>query len=179
MACIRRPCASTRRCRFLPLIVLPASSPCGSWGPLFQRFSRSGWSPGSATRGMTAAVGDASRSALWRRSTWRASWIRSSVPPQLHRSKIIVHRRAWRQVFRDRPPLATGAQDGHRAVDDLAQSHRSLVAAALGWWNMRLDQRPRLVGQARGIAQAAAIVASAVFLRPRRRRPRKESRRLP
>jgi hypothetical protein len=44
---------------------------------------------------------------------------------------------------------------------------------------MRLDQRPRLVGQVRGIAQAAAIVASAIFLRPRRRRPPKESRRLP
>ena len=48
--------------------------------------------------------------------------------------------------------------------------HRSLVAAALGRGNMRLDQRPLLVGQVRRIAQAAAVVASAVFLRPHRRR---------
>jgi hypothetical protein len=99
--------------------------------------------------------------------------IERAVPaPQI---KIILQRRAWRQVFRDRPPLATGAQDVDQAVDDLARIHRSLVAAALGWWNMRLDQRPLLVAQVRGIAQAAAIIASAVFLRPDRRRLPKES----
>ena len=103
--------------------------------------------------------------------------IERAVPtPQI---KIIVQRRAWRQVFRDRPPLATGAQDVHQAVDDLAQLHRSLVAAALGWRNMRLDQRPLLVSQVRGIAQTAAIVASTVFLRPQWRRLPKESARLP
>ena len=84
--------------------------------------------------------------------------IERAVPaPQI---KIVVQRRAWRQIFRDRPPLGTGAQDVHQAVDDLAQIHRSLVAAALGWRNMWLDQRPLLVGEVRGIAQMAAIVAS-------------------
>src|ERR1700692_81799 len=29
-ACIKRPCVSTRMCRFLPLIFLPASNPAGS-----------------------------------------------------------------------------------------------------------------------------------------------------
>src|SRR6267378_3513346 len=39
----RRPNVSTRMCRFLPLIFLPASYPCGSMNaPLFPRFSRNG-----------------------------------------------------------------------------------------------------------------------------------------
>ena len=102
--------------------------------------------------------------------------IERAVPgPQI---KIIVQRRARRQIFRERSPLATGAQDVHQAVDDLAQLYRSFVAAALGRWNMRLDQRLLLVGQVRRIAQAAAVVASAAFLRPHRRLP-KESGRLP
>src|ERR1700727_733838 len=83
--------------------------------------------------------------------------------------KIIIQRRAWRQVFRDRPPLAAGAQDIHQTVDDLAQLHRSLVAPAPGWPNMQPDQRPLFIGQVRGIAQATAIVACAVFLPPHRR----------
>ena len=86
--------------------------------------------------------------------------IERAVPtPQI---KIIVQRRAWRQVFRDRPPLATGAQDVHQAVDDLAQLDRSLVAAALGGWNMRLDQRPLLVGQVRGIVNWTPFVGPRV-----------------
>ena len=41
MACSNRPSVSTRICRFLPLISLPASNPCGSMrAPLFQRSSR-------------------------------------------------------------------------------------------------------------------------------------------
>lgn len=102
--------------------------------------------------------------------------IERAVPvPQI---KIIVQRRAWRQVLRDRTPLAAGAQDVHQAVDDLTQLHRSLVAAAPGWWNVRRDQRPFLVGQVRRIAQAAAVVARAVFIRPYRRRLPRESGRL-
>ena len=42
-ACSSRPSLSTRTWRFLPLISLPASKPCGSiWTPLFRRSSRSG-----------------------------------------------------------------------------------------------------------------------------------------
>src|SRR5438445_2827704 len=39
MACSNRPNVSTRICRFLPLISLPASNPCGSMlAPLFGAF---------------------------------------------------------------------------------------------------------------------------------------------
>ena len=42
MPCSSKPCVSTRTCRFLPLISLPASKPWLSMrAPLFQRFSHS------------------------------------------------------------------------------------------------------------------------------------------
>src|SRR5918911_405951 len=52
--------------------------------------------------------------------------------------EIVVQRRARRQILRDGPPLAAGAEDVHQAVDDLAHEHRALPAAVLGRWNERL-----------------------------------------
>ncbi|GBQ25348.1 hypothetical protein AA12717_2034 [Gluconacetobacter sacchari DSM 12717] len=42
--------------------------------------------------------------------------------------EIIVDRRALRQIFLDRPPLAAGRQDIHQSVDDLAQSDAPFAA---------------------------------------------------
>src|SRR3974390_3380171 len=90
--------------------------------------------------------------------------IERAVPtPQI---EIIVDRRARRQVLGDCPPLAAGAQDGHQAVDDLAQFPRPPVAATLGRRNERLRQRPFLVGQIARITQLAAIVAPTIFVPP-------------
>ena len=70
--------------------------------------------------------------------------VERAVPtPQI---KVVVQRRARRQVFGDRSPLAAGAQDVHQSVDDRAQVHRPLVAPALGGRNARRDQSPLLVG---------------------------------
>ena len=44
----------------------------------------------------------------------------------------------WRQVFRDRAPLAARAQDVHQTVGDLAQVHRALITAQLGRRDMQL-----------------------------------------
>ena len=94
--------------------------------------------------------------------------VERAVPaPQI---EIIVQGRAWRQVFRDRAPLAACAQDVHQTVGDLAQVHRALITARLGRRDMQLDQCPLRIGQVARIAQPATVIASTVFDRPHRRR---------
>src|SRR6202007_3187626 len=93
--------------------------------------------------------------------------IERAVPsPQV---KIVVHGAARRQVLRHRSPLATGAQHIHQAIDHLAHIDRALVAAALGWRNQWLHQRPFLISQIARIAWPASVVTTAVLLRPHRR----------
>ena len=94
---------------------------------------------------------------------------RAIVVPQV---KEAVHGRARRQVLGDRPPLAAGGEHVHQPVDDLADVHGALVAAALGRRDQRLDPRPLLVGEIAGIAKAATIVATTVLVRPHAKRPR-------
>lgn len=88
---------------------------------------------------------------------------RPVVVPQV---EIAVHRALRRQVFRDGPPLATRAQDIQQAVHDLADVHRTLVAAALRRWNLGLNQRPLGIGQVARISKLAPIIASTVLGRP-------------
>ena len=93
--------------------------------------------------------------------------IERAIPtPQV---EIIVQRRARRQVFRDGPPLTTGGENIHEAVHNLAQDHCAFVAAAPAWRDQRLDQFPFVVGEVAGIAQMAAVISRAVFIRPHRR----------
>ena len=86
-------------------------------------------------------------------------------------TEIVVHRAAWRQVFRQRRPLAASAQDEHHPVDDIPLGYRSLVATALGRRDQRADQRPLLVGQVAWIAQFAPIIVNAVLVSPHRTPP--------
>ena len=66
--------------------------------------------------------------------------IQRAVPaPQV---EIVEQRAARRQVFRDRPPLASRAQHIHDPVHHFAHVDVALVAAALGRRNQRLDMRP-------------------------------------
>jgi diadenosine tetraphosphatase ApaH/serine/threonine PP2A family protein phosphatase len=99
--------------------------------------------------------------------------VERAVPaPQI---EIIVQARAWRQVFRDRAPLAARAQDVHQTVDNLAHVHRPLIPTALGRRDTGLDQRPFRIGQVARIAKMAAVVAGTVFGRPRRRLPQNQA----
>ena len=50
---------------------------------------------------------------------------RPVVAPQV---EIVVHRAAWRQVFRDRPPLASRAQNIHYPIHHFALVDVALVA---------------------------------------------------
>src|SRR3954469_16207726 len=55
--------------------------------------------------------------------------IERAIPtPQV---EIIVQGRAWRQVFREGPPLTAGRENVHEAVHHLTHDHRALVAAPL------------------------------------------------
>jgi hypothetical protein len=60
-------------------------------------------------------------------------------------AKIVVHRAARGQIFRQRRPLATGTQDEHQPVDHLPLIHRTLVAATLGGRDQRADDRPLVI----------------------------------
>jgi len=151
--------------RFLPLISLPASKPCGSIdSPLFGAL-------------YALAVDDAGGRARLARGLLAASHIermmdvlQRSVP--VPAAEIAVDRAARRQVLRDVAPLTAGAQHIHHAVDHLAHVDSSLAATSFGRRDQRLDQRPFGVGEIAGIAQPVAVVAMAVLDRPHRRTSR-------
>jgi hypothetical protein len=83
-----------------------------------------------------------------------------------------MHRRARRQVLRDRAPLTARGQNVHERVYDLANIDRALVATTLARRNQRLDQFPFFVGQIAWIAQTAAIITPAILYRPHPLLPR-------
>jgi hypothetical protein len=80
---------------------------------------------------------------------------RAVIPPQI---EIIVHRTTRRQVFRDRSPLASRAQDVHHPVHHLAQIDRAFVTTGLGRRDQWRNQRPLIVGQIARISQSAAVM---------------------
>src|SRR6202035_2056285 len=122
MAWSRRPNVSTRMCRFLPLIFLPASYPCGSMhAPFFCAFhalavddggSRTGFPLLSFATLLIERVVDSSQRAV--------------IGPQI---EVAVDRAFRRQVFRDRTPLTAGRENVHETVHHLPHDHRTLAAA--------------------------------------------------
>ena len=81
-------------------------------------------------------------------------------------AKIVVYRAARRQVLRQRRPLASGAENIHQPVDDLAHHDRPLVAAPLRGRDQWRNDLPFRVRQIIGIAQPLAIIPTAVLVRP-------------
>ena len=70
--------------------------------------------------------------------------IKRAVPvPQI---KITMHRRARREVFGHRPPLATGGQNVHHTIDHFSDVDRAFVAAAFGRRDQGFNELPLLVG---------------------------------
>src|SRR5262249_26357887 len=80
--------------------------------------------------------------------------------------QIVVHRALWGQVLGQIAPLAAGAQHIHHTVHHFSHHHRAVAPTMFGWWDLRLDQRPLLIGQVRWVAQLVAVVAGAVLGRP-------------
>src|SRR4029453_2686732 len=109
MAWSSRPNVSTRMCRFLPLIFLPASYPCGSMhAPLFLRFHALAVDDGGGRTGLpllsiatllVKRVGNSFQCAV--------------IGPQV---EVVIDRAFRGQVFRDRPPLTAGRENVHEAV---------------------------------------------------------------
>src|SRR5262245_54683936 len=90
---------------------------------------------------------------------------RAVVAPQV---EIVEKCAARRQIFRDRTPLASCAQNIHDPVHHFAHLDMALVAATLGGRDQWFDMRPFIVGQVTRISQFAAVVTSAVLRRPHR-----------
>src|SRR6185503_3972656 len=159
MAWSRRPTVSTRMCRFLPLIFLPASYPCGSMhAPLFPRFH-------------ALAVDDGGGRTRFPLRSFATLLIERVVDPLQcavigPQIEVVVDRAFRRQVFRDRAPLTAGRENVQEAVHHLPHVHPALATASLARWDQRFDQSPFIVGQIARIAQLAAVVTGAVLVRP-------------
>src|SRR5262245_10037576 len=78
---------------------------------------------------------------------------RAVVAPQV---EIVEKCAARRQIFRDRTPLASRAQNIHDPGHHFAHLDMALVAAALGGRDQGFDMRPFIVGQVTRISQFAA-----------------------
>src|SRR3954452_23567880 len=80
--------------------------------------------------------------------------------------EVVVQGAARRKVFGDRGPLASCAQNVHKAVDNLPLVNRTLVAASLGRRDLRSDPGPLLVRHITRIPQLATVIPAAVLVRP-------------
>src|SRR5450432_1968564 len=161
MAWSSRPNVSTRMCRFLPLIFLPASYPFGSMhAPLFRAFHALAVDDGGGWTGfplrsfatlLIERVVDSFQCAV--------------ICPQI---EVVVDRASRRQIFRDRAPLTAGRENVHEAVHHLPHDHRALATASLAGRDQRCNQSPFVVGQIARISQLASVVMGAVLARPHR-----------
>jgi len=93
---------------------------------------------------------------------------RSIVGPQI---EIAIDRALGRQILRDGAPLATGRENIHQAVHDIANVDPALPAAPSSGWNQRFDVRPFVIRHVTRIAQFATIVTRTIFIRPHQRPP--------
>src|ERR1700682_5468087 len=120
MPCRSSPSVSTRIWRFLPLISLPASKPCGSiCAPFFSAFD-------------ALTINDARRGASFTFEFLAAFEVqhvmdaiqRTVIPPV---AEITIHRAFGGQVFGDVTPLASRAQHIHDAVQNFAHVNFALA----------------------------------------------------
>src|ERR1700693_3483428 len=161
MAWSSRPSGSTRRCRFLPLISLPASKPCGSMRPPFfcalhaLTVDDGGGGTGLAVRPFAALNVERVMNAIEHAV---------ALPPD----EVVVHRATRRKILRNIAPLTTGAQDVHQAVHHRTHVGAALAAARPRRRNERRDNRPLLVREVARVPQMITIVSRSVFLRPHR-----------
>src|SRR5258706_7544349 len=159
MAWSSMPNVSTRMCRFLPLIFLPASYPFGSMPPpFFGAFHALAVDDGC---GLTGFPLRSFATLLIQRVV--DSFQRAVIGPQI---EVVVDRAFRRQVFRDRAPLTAGRENVHEAVHHLPHDHRALATACLAWPDQRFNQSPFVVGQIARISQLASVVTAAGLARP-------------
>ena len=157
MAWSSRPTVSTRMCRFLPLIFLPASYPADRCRPpFFCAFHALAVDDGGGRTGFPLRL---FATLLIKRVV--DPFQCAVIGPQI---EVVVDRAFRRQVFRDRAPLTAGRENVHEAVHHLPHDHRALATARLARRDQRFDQSPFVVGQIARISQLAAVVTGAVLL---------------
>src|SRR6476661_10979140 len=112
MAWSSRPNVSTRMCRFLPLIFLPASYRADQCTPpFFCAFHALAIDDGGGRTGFPLI----SFATLFIERVVD-SFQRAVICPQI---EVVVDRASRRKVFRDRAPLTAGRENVHQAVHDL------------------------------------------------------------
>src|ERR1019366_9021739 len=132
MAWSRRPTVSTRMCRFLPLMFLPASYPCGSMhAPLFRAFHALAVDDGGGRTGFPLRP---FATLLIERVV--ATFQCAVICPQI---EVVVDRAFRRQVFRDSAPLTASRENVHEAVHHLPHDHRAFATASLARRDQRFD----------------------------------------
>src|ERR1700680_2341774 len=90
--------------------------------------------------------------------------LQRSVPIPQHEVRM---RRALRgQVLGQRLPLATRREHVEDCVEHLANIHLAPTAAALGWRDHRLNQRPFGIRQVTRISQTTPLSSAAMFRFP-------------
>src|SRR6478735_3612850 len=133
MAWSSRPNVSTRMCRFLPLIFLPASYPCGSMhAPFFCAFHALAVDDGGGRTGLPLL---SIATLLVKRVV--NSFQCAVIGPQI---EVVIDRAFRRQVFRDRAPLTAGRENVHQAVHYLPYVHGALAPASLAGECHLLDE---------------------------------------
>src|SRR4030088_3061292 len=161
MAWSSRPTVSTRMCRFLPLIFLPASYPCGSMhAPFFCAFHALAVDDGGGRAGFP--LGLFSTLLIERLMN---SFQCTVIGPQI---EVVVDRAFRGQIFRDRAPLTASRENIHEAVHHFPYDHPPFPTASLPRSYQAFDQCPLVGGPIARIPQLAAVVTAAVLARPHR-----------
>jgi hypothetical protein len=90
--------------------------------------------------------------------------LQRSVPIPQH--EVRMRRALRRQVLGQRLPLATRREHVEDCVENLANIHLAPTAAALGWRDHRLNQRPFGIRQVTRISQTTPLSSAAMFRFP-------------
>ena len=90
--------------------------------------------------------------------------LQRSVPIPQH--EVRMRRALRRQVLGQRLPLATRREHVEDCVENLANIHLAPTAAALGWRDHRLNQRPFGLRQVTRISQTTPLSSAAMFRFP-------------
>ena len=87
-------------------------------------------------------------------------------PVVLPALKVAVQGTSGRQVLWDVPPLATGTEHVHDAVDDFPNIDLAITSPMFGGRDLSVNVRPLLVGQVTRVAKLVPIVSGAVLWSP-------------
>jgi hypothetical protein len=156
MACSNRPSVSTRICRFLPSISLPASNPCESMrAPFFGAFHALTIDDAGGGAGVSFCL----LAAFHVECVMNAIQHAVALPP----NEVVMDCAARWKILRKVASLAASAQDVHHAVHHSPHVCSPLAAAALRCWNERFDKRPLVIRQVARVSQVIAIVFRSVL----------------